>query len=148
MRLPQRSTAQGLHRVRTSVWRGTEMLLSPGDWGWVLPTATSCSGCPRPAEASDKQGPALGIQFLKLITDGKGASGRCQCRVIRNCWWVRGHASQVDASKTRLEGKTRNRASLVRESQRNALPSWLPGFYSSYKHSSRVLGFSWKLLPL
>lgn len=72
-RLPQRSTAQGLHGVRTPVWRGTEMLLSPGDWGWVTPTATSCSGCPRPVDASEKQGPALGIQFLKLITDGKGA---------------------------------------------------------------------------
>ena len=39
----------------------------------VTPTATNCSGCPRPADASEKQGPALGIQFLKLITDGKGA---------------------------------------------------------------------------
>ena len=39
----------------------------------MTPTAANCSGCPRPADASEMQGPALGIQFLKLITDGKGA---------------------------------------------------------------------------
>lgn len=139
-RLRPRVSAPGLQRQgEEPLWGGggRKMLLSPGEgWPWVTGTATGRPGLPSPPDASEKQEPASGIQFLEWVADGKGVSEGCPCGIIRNSWCVRDPASQADSSKARPRGggwrgqerKTRNPASLVRASQGTALPSGLLAF--------------------